>query len=198
MGEWQETNPDDKLARHLAGAMAEAYLKKDLREELRRRVSENPDSDSGAVVCDVAGYLSERPSLKVVAVFSALPGEVDLRTLPEEIERVWVFPRVVGENLVFHKVRNFAKDLEKGAYGVLEPKAKLKQVAIEEVDIFMCPGLGFDLKGGRIGRGKGFYDKMLEEARPEAVKLGVCFGYQLLKEIVMEKHDIRMNGVIAG
>ena len=39
---------------------------------------------------------------------------------------------------------------------------------------------------------------MLEEARPEAVKLGVCFGYQLLKEIVMEKHDIRMDGVIAG
>lgn len=198
MGVWHETNPDDRLACQLAGPIAEVYLKNKLREKLRLLMETNPDGDSAAVVREIAGYLSERPMLKVIAVFAALPGEVDLRTLPEQMDRVWVFPKVVGEDLVFHQVKDFEKDLEKGAYGIPEPKAKLRKVAIEEVDVFLCPGLGFDLKGGRIGRGKGFYDRILERARPGALKLGVCFGYQLVDEIVMEEHDVRMNGVIAG
>ncbi|QTN31716.1 5-formyltetrahydrofolate cyclo-ligase [Akkermansiaceae bacterium] len=198
MGEWQVTNPDDLLACHLVGPFAKAYLKDRLREDLRRRVAEYPDGDDAAVVREIAAYLAERPALKVVAVFAALPGEVNLRALPGVIERVWVFPRVEGEELVFHEVGDFEKDLKKGKFGILEPKAKLRRVRIDEVDLFLCPGLGFDLKGGRIGRGKGFYDRMLERARPDAVKLGVCYGYQLVESIVMEEHDARMNGVIAG
>lgn len=198
MADWQETNPDDKLARHLAGPIAEVYLKNRLREELRRRVDENPDGDSLAVVREISAYLAERPALKVVAVFAALPGEVDLRTLPDCLSRVWVFPKVVEDDLVIYEVMDFEKDLEKGAYGILEPRPNLNRVMIDEVDAFLCPGLGFDPKGGRIGRGKGFYDRMLQRARPDAVKLGVCFGYQLVGEIVMEEHDVRMNGVIAG
>ena len=198
MGKRQETEPDDLLALHLAGSMADVFFKNRLREEMRRRIAENPDSDPATVVREIAAYLSERPALKVVAVFAALPGEVNLRTLPMEIERVWVFPKVEGDDLVFHDVRDFDRDLEKGTYGILEPKAELGQIRIEEVDIFLCPGLGFDPKGGRIGRGKGFYDRMLKQARPDALKLGVCFGYQLVEGIVMEEHDVRMNGVIAG
>lgn len=198
MGEWQVTNPDDRLARHLAGPIAEGYIKEKLREELRKRVAAHPDSDSAVVVREIAAYLEDRPALRTVAVFAALPGEVDLRDLPGLVERVWVFPRVVGKNLVFHRVRDFKRDLKKGAYGILEPKSRLGKVEIAEVDAFLCPGLGFDLRGGRIGRGKGYYDRMLGSARPEAMKLGVCFGYQLVHEVVMEEHDVRMNGVIAG
>lgn len=198
MGVWHETNPDDRLACHLAGPIAEVYLKNQLREKLRLLMETNPDGDSVAVVREIVAYLSEKPSLKVVAVFAALPGEVDLRLLPGQMDRVWVFPKVVGEDLIFYQVKDFEKDLEKGAYGIPEPKEKLRKVAISEIDVFLCPGLGFDLKGGRIGRGKGYYDRILERARPDALKLGVCFGYQLVDEIVMEEHDVRMNGVIAG
>lgn len=198
MGKRQVTDPDDLLARHLAGRMTDVYLKDRLREEMRRRVSENPHADPAPVVKEIAAYLAERPGLKVVAVFAAMPGEVDLRALPAEIGRVWVFPKVEAGDLVFQEVRDFEKDMEKGAYGIMEPKAGLRQLGIVEVDIFLCPGLAFDPTGGRIGRGKGFYDRMLKQARPDAVKLGVCFGYQLVEEIVMEEHDVRMNGVIAG
>lgn len=193
-----ETNPDDLLARHLAGRMADPYLKRQLREEMRRRIAENADADSSAVVREIAAYLSDRPGSKVVAVFAALPGEVDLRTLPGEIGRVWVFPRVEAGELVFHEVRDFDAGLEKGAYGIMEPKTDLPKVTITDVDIFLCPGLAFDPTGGRIGRGKGFYDRMLKMARPDALKVGVCFGFQLVDGIVMEEHDVRMNAVIAG
>lgn len=198
MAEWQVSNPDDMLARQLAGPMADAYLKRDLREKLKGMMAEHPAPDPQAVVSEVAEYLGERPSMKVVALFAALPGEVDLRTLPGRIARVWVLPRVEGGELVFHEVRDFDADLERGAYGIMEPKEGLRRVGIAEVDIFLCPGLGFDPGGGRIGRGKGFYDRMLSQARPDALKIGVCFGYQLVDGLVMEEHDVRMNGVIAG
>lgn len=194
----QDTDPDDLPVRHLAGPMADAFIKREFRKKLKRMANEQPAPDPQPVVREVAAYLADRPALKTVAAFVALPGEVDLSSLPAEIGRVWVFPRVKDGDLVFQEVRDFAADLEIGSYGIMEPKGGLREIGIGEVDIFLCPGLGFDPEGGRIGRGKGFYDRMLKRARPDALKIGVCFGYQLVEGIVMEEHDVRMNGVIAG
>lgn len=172
--------------------------KRKQREMLRKYINGQPCGDSAVVVREVAAYLSEKATCGIVALFAALPGEVDLSSLPGVIRRIWVFPKVVGDDLVFHEVRNFPADLEKGAYGIMEPRDGLREVGIGEVDVFLCPGLGFDLQGGRIGRGKGFYDRMLARARPDALKVGVCFSHQLVDEIVMDAHDVRMDVVIAG
>ena len=192
------TNLDEQLAKHLAKHVAQPLIKKRLREELRLRMEENGEGDSQVVVEEVAGYLRQRPNFQVVAIYSALPGEVDLRTLLPLVDCDWVFPKVEGEWLSFHRVRSFEEDLAPGAYGILEPRKGLEPVGIERIDLFLCPGLGFDVRGGRIGRGRGFYDRMLGCAKPGATKLGVCFGHQVVDEVEMEKHDVRMNGVIAG
>ncbi|MEP2774484.1 MAG: 5-formyltetrahydrofolate cyclo-ligase [Luteolibacter sp.] len=186
------------LARHLAKHVAKLNIKKHLREELRSRIEEHGQGDSQGVVEELAEYLREKPYLKVVAVYAALPGEVDLRALLGMVNCIWVFPKVEGEKLAFYQVKSFEEDLTPGAYGILEPKDDLNRIEIARIDLFLCPGLGFDVHGGRIGRGRGFYDRMLEHARPGAVKLGVCFGYQIVDEVEMEQHDVRMNGVIAG
>lgn len=192
------TNPDELLAKHLAEHVAKLHIKKRLREELRLRIEEHGEGDSLAVVEEVAGYLKERSYLKVIAVYAALPGEVDLKALLSLVGCMWVFPKVEGEELSFFQVKSFEDDLIPGAYGILEPREGLAAVEISRIDLFLCPGLGFDVRGGRIGRGRGFYDRMLERARPGAVKLGVCFGHQIVDEVEMEHHDVRMNGVIAG
>jgi 5-formyltetrahydrofolate cyclo-ligase len=197
MAGWQGTNPDDLLAAHLAGDMTKPYRKKALREELRRRM-EGKSGDSAPVVREVAAYLRERPHLRIIALFAPLPGEVDLVELVKSAERTWVFPKVEQGGLSFHQVRDAAKELKPGAFRILEPSDGLPPIYPDEIDLFLCPGLGFDTRGGRIGRGKGFYDGVLAKARPDAVKLGVCFGHQLVDEVVMEDHDIRMTGVIAG
>lgn len=192
------TNPDEQLARYLGGNVTTLQRKKQLREELRRRIEAHPDGDTESVVREIGKFVEERPLIRTVAIFSALPGEVDLRSLCSKDERIWVLPKVVGDELVFHRVRSFDHDVAPGAYGIREPRDDLEKVDVGKIDLFLCPGLGFDLKGGRIGRGKGYYDRILEKARPDAVKLGVCFGWQLVEEVEMEDHDIRMNGVIAG
>ena len=191
------TNPDDRTAEHLAAHTTKLHRKRSLRLKLRRRIDLN-EGDSSAVVSEVRKYLSERPELGVIAVFSALRGEVDLGALLEDGNKTWVFPKVEKDQLVFYHVKNPAQDLVAGAYGILEPRNRLKKFAPSKIDLFLCPGLGFDHSGARIGRGKGFYDRVLTGARPDAVKLGVCFGFQLVDKIDTEEHDIRMNGVIAG
>jgi 5-formyltetrahydrofolate cyclo-ligase len=171
-------------------------IKKRQREELRRIASLNHAADSGAVVQKLVVELERFPNARIVAAYMAMPGEVDLRGLFGRIDKPWVFPRVRGEDLKFYRVKNIEEEMRGGAFGILEPMDGLDEVAVEEVDVFLCPGLGFDRKGGRMGRGRGFYDRMLKQAKPEAVKLGVCFPFQVVDDVVMESHDVRMDGVI--
>ncbi|WP_411827661.1 5-formyltetrahydrofolate cyclo-ligase [Luteolibacter sp. AS25] len=191
------TNPDELLAEYLAEHVTKRHRKRAMREDLRRRIDINK-GDSGNVVKEVSAYLEDKPMVRVVAVYSALPGEADLSTLVSRGGKIWVFPKVVGEDLYFFQVLNLKEDLEFGAFGILEPKEGLREYDASQIDLFLCPGLGFDVRGGRIGRGRGFYDRVLSKARAGALKVGVCFGFQLVEDVATEPHDIRMNCVIAG
>lgn len=170
--------------------------KKRQRAELKRIVSLNLDSDSGVVVEKLVKQLEQLPNASVVAAYMAMSGEVDLRELFGRIDKQWVFPRVRGEDLKFYRVKNLENEMQIGAFGIMEPSDGLEEVAVEDVDVFLCPGLGFDRNGGRLGRGRGFYDRMLKQAKPEAVKIGVCFPFQIVDKILMEEHDMRMDVVV--
>jgi len=92
-------------------------------------------------------------------------------------------------------------ELELGMYKILEPRTDLravatKNVAIEELDFVMVPGVGFDRHGGRTGHGKGYYDKLLENARPDTPLVALGFECQLFDEIPMQDHDIYMDAIV--
>ena len=92
-------------------------------------------------------------------------------------------------------------ELELGMYKILEPRADLrdvaaKKVAIEELDFVIVPGVGFDRNGGRTGHGKGYYDKLLENARPDTPLVALGFECQLFDEIPMQAHDIYMDAIV--
>jgi 5-formyltetrahydrofolate cyclo-ligase len=60
----------------------------------------------------------------------------------------------------------------------------------------MVPGVGFDRRGGRMGNGQGYYDRLLENARPDAPLIALCFESQMFPEILVGPHDIFMDKVI--
>jgi 5-formyltetrahydrofolate cyclo-ligase len=78
----------------------------------------------------------------------------------------------------------------------LEPLPCLPELPVARIDAFFCPGLAFDSHGGRLGRGRGFYDRMLAQARPDALKVGVCFPRQLVSDTCPEAHDVRMDELV--
>ncbi|MDR2937838.1 MAG: 5-formyltetrahydrofolate cyclo-ligase [Prevotellaceae bacterium] len=84
--------------------------------------------------------------------------------------------------------------LRPGAFGILEPEAALDEMPL--LDLAIIPGLAFDRNNNRMGRGKGYYDKFLKVEN--LVKVGVCFGCQLLDEVPHEPFDVKMDYVIVN
>jgi 5-formyltetrahydrofolate cyclo-ligase len=172
--------------------------KNELRRLMRALLKEanaNP-----VAICDALDQFLHRFSQpQTIACYSALPGEVDLARLPAiHPQHQWVYPRVSGENLSFHRVSNSSTDLVPGAYGISEPAEWLEKINIHQIDLFLCPGLAFDAHGGRLGRGKGFYDRALTLSRSDTKKVGVCYPFQRVADTFGDDHDIRMDLIIDG
>jgi 5-formyltetrahydrofolate cyclo-ligase len=165
-----------------------------MRESLRGH-----DSTPAPACAALDRWLREHPALRTIAIYSPLPGEVDVSpSMRLRPDLRWVFPKVAGVHLTFHRVEDFSTELVPGSFGILEPVAHLPVVPVPEIDAFICPGLAFDRAGGRLGRGRGYYDRILAGARADALKIGVCFEFQLVPDTFAEAHDIHMDHVIAG
>ncbi|WP_164101318.1 5-formyltetrahydrofolate cyclo-ligase [Candidatus Laterigemmans baculatus] len=92
-------------------------------------------------------------------------------------------------------------ELEPLTYGILEPREELRGLAekrldAEQLDLILVPGLAFDRDGGRIGYGKGYYDRLLATARRDAVLVALAYDCQIFDAIPMQPHDVYMDLVI--
>jgi 5-formyltetrahydrofolate cyclo-ligase len=126
------------------------------------------------------------------------------QTLPEALghgKRVVVPWCVVESNTLELFLLADMTELVEGAYKILEPKPELRHLANkvvrpEELDLVMVPGTAFDLRGGRMGQGKGYYDRLLASARRNAPLVGMAFDCQIFEEIPVAGHDVFMDVVL--
>ena len=171
------TPKDGKTSAPLQVTIPDFTTRKSHLRSTLRHLAHGDAPPSGAVCDALERWLASHPGLATIAVFAALPGEVDLTEwVARHPERRWVYPRVSGDDLTFHAVANPAAELTRGTLGIREPSPTLAPVAIDRIDAFLCPGLGFDARGGRLGRGCGYYDRALAGARPGALKIGTTPG----------------------
>ena len=127
-----------------------------------------------------------------ILLFWPLPGEVDLRSLIESTTKRIVLPVVVGDNLI---LREYSPEfMSIGKFGIHEPDERAREVAPEEIDFAVIPGVAFDRCGNRLGRGKGFYDRLLPALH--CPKCGVAFSYQIFDDIPVDPWDIPMDAVV--
>ena len=168
--------------------------KRALRAELRRTRAAL-DHRAGRQARLLEHGRAARRGARVIAGYAALGDEAD----PAELLAAWsdaevVYPRVEGPELRWLRCPPSA--LVAGSFGVREPPADAPEVAPEAIDLFLVPGLGFTAEGARIGYGKGFYDRALAAARPDAVRLGIAFEVQIVKALPTEPHDRFMHGLL--
>jgi len=106
-------------------------------------------------------------------------------------------PRVdrAARQLRLHRVRDPAADLAPGVLGIREPRADLPEIQPEELDWILAPGLAFDRRGYRLGRGAGYYDRLLTRLRPDAICWALCLSCQLVERLPVEDHDMPLDGV---
>ena len=162
-----------------------------------RQLLRSQQTSPSPICAHLQHWLTQHPQIHTVAAYAALPGEIDLSSLIAHHPQIrWAFPRVTGTTLKFHQITNPLEQLVSGYFKILEPSPTLPEIEISQIDAFLCPGLAFDPMGGRLGRGKGFYDRILAHARPDALKIGVCHHFQQVPNTFSEPHDILMNQVI--
>jgi 5-formyltetrahydrofolate cyclo-ligase len=92
-------------------------------------------------------------------------------------------------------------ELVRGTWGILEPpqdrwQEHRKQVSPNQLDVIIVPGVAFDDRGGRLGNGAGYYDRLLSHLTSATVLIGICFQSQIVDEVQMEPHDVYMDWVI--
>ncbi len=96
-----------------------------------------------------------------------------------------------------YKISNYAKDMVKNANDVLEPEPdKCKKITLEEVDIAIIPGLAFDDKGGRIGFGNNFYNKLITKLPETCRKVSLAYEEQIVDQIQMESRKLTVDIII--
>lgn len=173
------------------------------REVLARREAEPDREASSARIRARLEALPEYTSAGLIAAFVGVGSEVD--TLPAIASalasgRRVAVPSVVKGSLVLTLLRDIA-ELEPAPFGLLEPPAELRdepgrRVAPDEVDFFVVPGVAFDEEGGRLGHGKGYYDGLLRQARPDASRTAVAFECQIVSAVPMTERDVRVDRVV--
>src|SRR5438552_133570 len=100
-------------------------------------------------------------------------------------------PAFAGNAYRLAELRDFDADLVKGKFGILEPRTG---ATASQPEVWLVPGLGFDVKGNRLGRGRGFFDALLREARE--VKIALVHDFQVLNEVPAENHDVSVELIV--
>lgn len=136
-------------------------------------------------------------SAKVVLLYWSMSDEVQTHDFVNKIyhDRVVLLPCVDGDDLLLRQYTGPECLVAGEQFGIGEPTGPVWE-DLEAIDLIMVPGVAFDRHGNRMGRGRGFYDRMLKST-PNAVKIGVAFDFQVIDEIPVEPHDVKMDCVIS-
>ncbi len=105
-----------------------------------------------------------------------------------------LLPVVVGEKDMELRRYSGPQDLQGGFFNIMEPVGE-RFTDYSRIDVAVVPGMSFDTRGNRLGRGKGYYDRFLPRLE-QAYKIGVCFDFQKMPGIPTEENDVRMDIVI--
>lgn len=170
--------------------------KADIRKEMKAAKARISDSDKREAARRCFAHVASMPEFQEarnILVYHALPDEIST----DEFLREWdgrkrlFLPRVAGEQLDI--LAYDAARLSTGAFHIQEPIGDIC-FDVREMNLIIVPGVAFDCSGNRLGRGRGFYDRLLQEAT--CPKIGVGYSCQLVDHLPTEAHDIKMDAVI--
>ena len=178
--------------------ISKVQLRKDISLLKKQHSVENLNTQSEAVVKHLLNN-SFLVNAKRVVMYYPLADEVDVRKAITRLcdYGIDVFlPQVVSDNEMVFRRYDGLDSMHKGAFGIMEPTGFLLD-DIDTINVIVVPGVAFDSFGNRLGRGKGYYDRMLIKMT-NSYKIGVCFNFQKLEKIPVEPNDVKMDIVISS
>ncbi|HKQ38929.1 MAG TPA: 5-formyltetrahydrofolate cyclo-ligase [Verrucomicrobiae bacterium] len=167
--------------------------KQQLRQQMRAEAERHAAKERAACsfqICERIRSLDAWQDARSVLLFVPTVHEPDISPLMNEGKRVSLpkFNAQLGQ----YDAREVLGELARGQFGILEPSADCP--VTKALDLILAPGVAFTWDGRRLGRGKGYYDRLL--AQLKAVKIGVCFDWQIVPAMPRDVHDVLMDYII--
>lgn len=170
--------------------------KYEIRNKLKNLKQMLSDNEKESAADEVFSRLEQTAAFLLaekILMYHSLPDELSTRSFLSKwgARKKFYLPRVNGVNLEILPYNE--SKLELGSFHIEEPTGD--DIADPmEIELVVVPGVAFDRKGKRVGRGKGFYDRFLKSTA--ATKIGVGYEFQLIDEVPTEEHDVKMDMVI--
>ncbi len=173
-----------------------------LRKQIRTVLKNIPPAardDASAQLCARLKKQSFWKNAVSILFFAPLPDEADVWPLLEETVasgKIAALPRFhpADRSYAARRVQNPRIEIAIGQFGIREPGPSCFEIPLNQIDLVLVPGVAFDLRGNRLGRGRGFYDCMLAETR--GVKCGIAFDEQIADDVPTGTHDRQMNFIL--
>lgn len=170
--------------------------KKVVRQQIRELKNSLTPSQKQAQADRVFTNLELLPEFKNaqnIFIYWSLPDELPTHKFIEKwhTKKHFFLPSVADDSMIIKPFSRIEPMLE-GCHGIMEPDSS--ECFAGKIDLVIVPGIAFDLRKNRLGRGKGYYDRFF--SNNESIKIGVCFDFQLLENIPFSLHDMKMNKLI--
>ena len=178
------------------------HAKAVLRAEIRTRLKFMTPPARAELSAQLCTRLLEQEAWRAataVLFFAPLPDEPDIWPLLETAlaaGKTVLLPRFdpAGQNYAVCRVQNLAEVVKTGKFGIREPSEACPIWPLNRLDLSLIPGVAFGLDGRRLGRGKGFYDRLLQSV--SGAKCGSAFDEQVVGEVPCGPHDICLDYIL--
>jgi 5-formyltetrahydrofolate cyclo-ligase len=177
--------------------------KQRLRRQLLDRRRAVAGADRAAAAAAVRRWVvgsGDWDAASTVLVYASCGSELSTEPLLVAALSAWkalILPRVTDDGgLRLHAIGALAQ-LSPGYRGIPEPGASLPEVAVTAIDLALVPGVGFDRRGGRLGYGGGWYDRLLAEPGWRCPIWGLSFACQIVDELPLDAHDRPVAAVVS-
>ena len=176
--------------------------KKRIREEILSRRDREPEDlrrKKSQKIKEKLFSLKEFKKAHTILFYHSKGSEVETKEMMEETlwkgKRV-LLPRVREREIYLGEIKDLEKDVEKGSFGILEPKETYRKTIPRGIDLVILPGIAFDLKGRRIGYGEGYYDHFLKKIPKRIPLIGLAYDFQVVSHLPGERYDRRVGKII--
>ncbi len=179
------------------------HRKKSLRQELHKRLDAISTDERERRSARVAALLVQQPEYQraeILMLFLSTSYEVDTQRIAQQawadLKRV-LAPRVSWEQrrMLPIEIQSLSSDLREGELGIREPVAG-RPVPVADIDLVLLPGLGFDERGNRLGRGRGFYDQFLSHNDFHGVSCALALEEQVLDLVPADPTDVQVDMLV--
>ena len=182
--------------------------KRNLRERiltLLRNQKEEERLIKSLAISDRLFKMPELQAAKTVLFYASFDGEVETFEMMKKalnLGKIIGLPGIIGgqPDIVPTRVTSLEDDLQAGPYGIQQPRMdRINRIANDDIDLIVVPGIAFDRKNNRLGRGGGYYDRFLRGFSKRTFTVGLAFDFQVLDALPdVKDHDIPVDCVLSN